>query len=636
MRQGYSTLLLDELCQLVKNGSATPERASVLINFAMGTALPASKNVEEHDQNLVKLATSTFALIDSSSDLPLISLTTSLAAYLDLFAILQPSHAARTFTTKLLTTTTQTRSAVIRAIINTNVAATLRDEHIDELIPLLNALPPLQLEQLASLLNLCTHSKPESHFKAWEKWQSTRHPSLIDIALSIAADKTKAVEERRFALKQLHPDIISEAKLPTVLLMLAQLINSEDEDEIFRADAMKSIYSSFIVPFSQKRLLLDVAKKSPSKNVRYLALQLMGSKRSINMPGVAAEIQEIFNNKANTLLVRAQAALSLSNTNKAKNLTRSFIELLEEALAKRDVEAADLVGDALSKLSGLDHGRDIKAWCKELKVTNIEISALQEPDPLTAPALVEIQPLSLDSRRGYDFIKGEPKAHDLILTLNLIFAKESTAMSYGGFVVEEVITDRGEVLKSDWQKGIQISAPIAPWAKNKKIENTPDNKVSRALSFPIGSPTQPCGSLKKLKGYVIIRDSNAVQNVSISPRDWLGKQVSVAELKDLKLYILAVSKKTIVLQHIGNKKGALIKSIKVIDSSSKEIPIENINEVSTDRDGIKYEILMRGTVKADYKIALELYADITDRRVPFELKSIRLDNETVRPATPEF
>jgi hypothetical protein len=199
------------------------------------------------------------------------------------------------------------------------------------------------------------------------------------------------------------------------------------------------------------------------------------------------------------------------------------------------------------------------------------------------------------------------------------FSPDLEVVSDEGYVLEEIIFDTGETIRSDWQQTTGLTKRFQTWA----------GKAQRSAIRPIsiGRSSTPANGISKLKGYIAVKTAESVVRIEVaSPLKYIGKSFDNPKLKELGFYLMSVEETKVVIQHpFKEQKYLPFRTIQFLNAKREIIPWRLEKQESIDNHEFsRVTLKLDAAFDQDGTFVFELYENIVVENLPFIIKDLTL------------
>jgi hypothetical protein len=498
-------------------------------------------------------------------------------------------------------------------------------------------------------LELISHFRPalspgQKPSDAWNSWWQEHQAkfSVFNAAIAAAGSANTAIPERLFAVQQLNIDHARETDQLRAFTALKGLLSDKTAPFEVRREALFEITAS-------ERVLLPGELRKQAIPV-FLSLLADGElrdwflKESINLkivdiPEIRAQVLALVTAPDTPRPVKAHAAGTLAAATNPRDCAPAILKLLESELAlpaddvSRDV-CSRLAINALKTITGKDFGADVAAWARELK---------GEPQPEAAVAAptrkeerFQVVPVSIASLRRYDFASRQVLPGTLQMQVRVIYSQNIHVVASSGYIIDQLLTDGGERIKSDWQAAAGGFHFSNYWWERREPVNAENKMTSLDMGFDLGQSLMPFKAIKVLKGELIMKTASGTQKIERPAKDLVGKPLADALVRDLRFRVNRMAGRTVEFQHsMEPAHFSRIKQLQFVDENGDAVEFKIVKEMDTKQKLYLFTCTLNSAPEK-VKIQLDVFDTVGDERIPFEFTNVPFEPVIEKPPAPQF
>jgi len=529
---------------------------------------------------------------------------------------------------------------------------------------------------VSKLLTQITRQKepddaPPEYWREW--WDANRDKfSIAGNAITIAEDKNAEPELRATSIANLALDTVPEIAFVDAWKCLHTIAFARDEQVKVRVAAVqalatcpKAVYSA-----TEHRELTTLLQSLIDDEFPEIATTALRSYVTLNAIPVTTQnfLFSILGNSKKPPILRAHAARYLADGPRKRDSEKPLREFL-----RHEVEANIHMQEppphvkvaifALEKITGQEFENETKAWLefkrRHGKIKDTDFPMAKDPPKNIEPAAkargldnatedgFKISPSWIESVRKAN-IKLGSRSSKLTLGLQLSYGPKMEVIGTAGYVVEALVTDKGESVKTDWQATALSSSPLRminlPFPSNgaKVGDNEElDQRVKLDIVINLGNPESAFSGLQRVKGYLKVKCGIGVKEFKFVGLDeYLEKRLDIPEcpaVKQMQIYITGKSGNVIKLEHSNNfSRFNLLKELSFLDENGSRINFD-CRPPQLGDGTYRFEFRLAKPLPASGSLVLTVYDEIKDHQIPFDLKDLILDVGPIKPPlAPEF
>lgn len=641
-RNGYQSTVTEIAINSIKDGADKPARAIIVLD----TILSDPVFSKDREKLLPILSPIFLKLLSESLKSPSISplLKEGLSAG-RLFSAYDPVSYSQVLIKIIESSELNAKMIAMNWLLSTKAGPSITVQQIDTLIPYSKTETELS-ENVGLLLTLVTHTREPS----WTEWWG-KNKSVFAIgprARTVAADSKADLKERSFAINQLSTDAAFEQNINTLSILARDSIHPLS----IRQDAIRSIAA--LIRHSKKnkqdevfqlsyQALMSLLEKTEYSEIEYILAQLKKS-GVLELKNVENTLLNLVKDEHSSPHLRAAIMRALSTPEKREMLGPLVLDFLrkESPLAVEASWPAMVAAEAYRTLTGVNLGDNPMTLPEALDNQrniglNRDHTAQERTEILKKYPIAEtkyrIEVESAWCNRSVKFASGVPiTSQEIQLVVALAWDANIPLVSAGGFILQEIVLDSGEVIRNDWQRTLLFDGPIKPWYHPTK--GVGKKEITSKIVLPIGKPIGAFKGISKLNGYLVIKRANSIKQIKISPPG-IGakKNLEIAEISKAQPLMRQddAKKLTFVFQN-DLKKYAALGGIVFKDGGDKIIPFSS--RISGDHYSWHYDFDLEEPITENGGIEFAIFENILEERVPIDLKDIFFDPNPIKPPTP--